>query len=255
MTRADARADLVAAAPIEHEVVTPLASNEAGPNVIIAQRRGHDFRSARTARSLANPQTPWSPHEAGLNTYGEDMHERSLQVAEVERAHIAAAHWNAQVASASDTSLAAPAAFPEGTGSTSGIGIQGSNERVVDPSLQSSSIEPSATRDLRSDATLPSEVDRTGAMRPEYAVPVTEYNTVGILEMPAQPGDRTVWSVEPLTPGADIATGSTVYVVPEGPQTVMVPEIRDSNPLANTGDRSAGASPSEGAEANTPSPL
>lgn len=233
---------------VDHEVITPLASNESGPNDIMLQRRGHGFHTARasSARSMANPQTPWSPSEAGLNTFNEDMQSQAQQVAEVEQARIAAAEWNANIAARS-SELDRTASFPEPVGGTSGLGLQGSNERFVDPSQQSSLSEPIAP-DVRSDAGMPSEVERTSAMRPEaeYAIPVTEYNTVGILETPAAPTEYTVWSVEPLNPGADIATGDTVYLVPDGSEVAFVPDFGQSSPLGASGDYSAGVSDESG---------
>ncbi|MGE5524724.1 MAG: hypothetical protein ACM3SS_13490, partial [Rhodospirillaceae bacterium] len=223
---------------IDREVITPLADNEAGPNEIMDQRRGRSFRTADASRSMANPQTPWSPHEAGVNTFNQDMQDHARQVAEVEHARVAAAEWNARIAAAPGAEMDTSARLSEPVvGSTSGVGLHGANERVVDPSQQSSLSEPSPS-DVRSDASTPSEIERTHAMRsePEYSIPVTEYNTVGILETPSEPNEYTVWNVEPLNPGADIATGDTVYLVPDKSETAFVPDFGQSSPLGASGD-------------------
>ena len=261
-----------AGAAADHEVITPLADNESGPNDILLQRRGHRFD--RTAsRSMANPQTAWSESEAGPNTFNEDMRDHARQVAEVENARIAAAQWNANLASRS-TELDTNASLSESAGATSGIALQGSNERYVDPSQQQQSStseaqrslsepaqqsslpsEPASQPDVRGDAGMPPEADRTSAIRPEsdYALPVTEYNTVGILETPAQPSEYTVWSVEPLNPGVDIATGDTVYVVPDGSEAAFVPDFGSSSPLGTSGDQSASMTDDAGEPGESPS--
>jgi hypothetical protein len=241
-----------------HEVITPLADNEAGPNDIMLQRQGHRFDTAMSARSMANPQTAWSDNEAGPSTYNEDMLAHRQQVAEVERARIAAAEWNARIAAAPVTAPDTNA-LTEPLGGTSGLTPRGSNERYVDPSQQSSMSEPfsqpalteptqrsalpaasDSQPDVRGDAATPSEVDRTSALRqePDYSLPVTEYNTVGILEMPAEPGEYTVWSVEPLNPGADIATGDTVYI-PDGSQVVFLSDFDRPRSPAGKAEQSA----------------
>lgn len=225
---------------IDHEVITPLADNEAGPNEIVNQRRGRSFRTAEASRSMANPQTPWSPHEAGLNTFNQDIEDHARQVAEVEHARVAAAEWNARIAAAPGVEGDTSARLSEPVGSTSGVGLHGSNERVVDPSQQSSLSQPMPS-DVRSDASTPSEIERTRAMRSEaeYSIPVTEYNTVGILETPSEPNEYTVWNVEPLNPGADIATGDTVYLVPDRSETAFIPDFGQSSPLGASGDHAA----------------
>lgn len=236
----------------EHDLMTPLASREAGPSDIRLQRRGQTFHTARASRSMPNPQTPWSPNEAGLNTFAEDMRDHALHVAEVERAHIAAAEWNAHLASAASTAVEpreGTAQLTEPVGSTSGIALQGSSERIVDPNQPSSLIEPPTEPEVRGDAAgLPAEVERTSAIRPEgeYPLPVTQYNTVGILETPRAPSELTVWSVEPLTPQADLTTGDTVYLVPENADIVFAPDFGDSSPLGATGERSASMSDDAG---------
>jgi hypothetical protein len=196
---------------------------------------------------MANPQTPWSPHEAGLNTFNEDLQDQARQVAEVEHARVAAAEWNARIAAAPAADVDTSAQLSEPVGGTSGLGLHGSNERIADPSQQSSLSEPTPS-DVRSDASMPSEIERTRAMRsePEYAIPVTEYNTVGILETPSEPTENTVWSVEPLNPGADIATGDTVYLVPDGSEVAFVPDFGQSSPLGATGDYSASTTDDSG---------
>jgi hypothetical protein len=260
-------------ASFSHEVITPLADNEAGPNDIMLQRRGHRFDTS-TTRSMANPQTAWSDNEAGPNTYNEDMRAHRQQVAEVERARIAAAEWNARIAAAPVTAPDTNA-LSEPVGGTSGVGLQGSNERYVDPSQQSSvngslsqpaftepaqqsSLPPApeSRPDVRGDAGMPSGVDRTSAMRrePEYSLPVTQYNSVGILETPTAPGEYAVWNVEPLNAGADIATGDTVYVVPGGSEVAIVPEFAPSSPLGASGDQSATSMTDDG-NASTESSL
>jgi len=252
-----------AGAAVDHEVVTPLADNESGPHDIMLQRRGHSFHAARDMRSMANPQTPWSPSESGVNAYNEDTLGHARQVAEVEQARIAAREWNANLAARSSSDLDTSASLSEPVGGTSGLGLQGSNERSVDPSQPSAS-EPSrqsqfsepSSSDWRSDAGMPSEIERTSAMRSEseYAIPVTQYNTVGILETPAEPSEYTVWSVEPLNPGADIATGDTIYVVPGDAEVAFVPDFGQSSPLGASGEYSAGVT-DESSEANEPSSL
>jgi hypothetical protein len=257
-----------AGATEDREVITPLADNEAGPNDIMPQRRGDRFHS-NASRSMANPQTAWSDNEAGPSTFNEDMRAHQQQVAEVERARVAAADWNARIAAADTNALSGS------IGGTSGLGLHGSNERYVDPSQQSSMSEPSpqpslsesaqqsslppqqaSQPDVRGDAGMPSEVDRTSAFRSEseYSLPVTEYNTVGILETPTEPGEYTVWSVEPLNPGADIATGDTIYLVPDASEAAFVPDFGQSSPLGTSGDRSAGLTDNE-SEPNGPSSL
>lgn len=261
-----------AGATEDREVITPLADNEAGPNDIMLQRRGNRFHT-NASRSMANPQTAWSNNEAGPSTFNEDMRAHRQQVAEVERARIAAADWNARIAAAPATA-ADTNALSEPVGGTSGLGLHGSSERYVDPSQQSSMSEPlpppslsestqqslppeqASQPDVRGDAGMPSEVERTSAMRREsgYALPVTEYNTVGILETPAEPSEYTVWSVEPLNPGADIATGDTIYLVPDASEIAFVPDFGQSSPLGTSGDQSAGLT-DEASEPNGPSSL
>jgi hypothetical protein len=254
-------------------VITPLADNEAGPNDIMLQRRGNRLHTS-ASRSMANPQTAWSNNEAGPSTFNEDMRAHRQQVAEVERARIAAADWNARIAAApavqADTN-----ARSEPVGGTAGSGLHGSNERYVDPSQQSSMSEPlplpslsepaqqsslppeqALQPDVRGEVGMPTEVDRTSAIRPEsgYGLPVTEYNTVGILETPAEPGEYTVWSVEPLNPGVDIATGDTIYLVPDASEAAFVPDFGQSSPLGTSGDQSAGLS-DDASEPSGPSSL
>jgi hypothetical protein len=258
-----------AGATEDREVITPLADNEAGPNDIMLQRRGNRFNTS-ASRSMANPQTAWSDNEAGPSTFNEDMRAHQQQVAEVERARIAAADWNARIAAA-DTN-----ALPEPVGGTSGSGLHGSNERYVDPSQRPSMSEPFAQPsmsepaqqsslppeqasqpDVRGDAGVPPQVDRTSEMRREsgYVLPVTQYNTVGILETPTEPSEYTVWSVEPLNPGADIATGDTIYLVPDASEAAaFVPDFGQSSPLGMSGDRSAGLT-DDASEPNGPSSL
>jgi hypothetical protein len=252
----------------DREVITPLADNETGPNDVMLQRRGNRFH-ASAPRSMANPQTAWSDNEAGPSTFNEDMRAHQEQVAEVERARIAAADWNARIAAADTNALS------EAVGRTSGFGLHGSNERYVDPSQRSSMNEPlpqsslsepaqqsslppeqASQPDVRGDAGMPAEVDRTSAIRPEsdYALPVTEYNTVGILETPAEPGEYTVWSVEPLNPGVDIATGDTIYLVPDASEAAFVPDFGLSSPLGASGERSASMTDDAG-EPSGPSSL
>lgn len=226
-------------------IVTPLQDNEAGPHEFALERS--EAVQTASVRSMANPQTPWSPNEGGLNTFHEDMDGHAQQVAEVDRTRIAVAEWNANLASsASGADTMAGVSSAEPVGSTAGIGLQGSAGSFGDPSLQ-----PERT----GDAGLPSEVERTSAMRQnEYAIPVYEHNTVGILETPAQVTEHTVWSVEPLTPEADLASGSTVYLAPESPEVSFVPDF-GSSPLGATGEQSAGVAAEESAEGSAASSL
>jgi hypothetical protein len=60
--------------------------------------------------------------------------------------------------------------------------------------------------------------------------------------------------VEPLNPGVDIATGDTIYLVPDGSEAAFVPDFGQSSPLGTSGNRSAGLS-DDTSEPNGPSPL
>jgi hypothetical protein len=84
---------------------------------------------------------------------------------------------------------------------------------------------------------------------------VYEYNTVGILETPAVVTEHTVWSVEPLTPEADLASGDTIYLVPDGAEVAFVPEFGTGSPLGTSGDYSAGVTESESGETSESSSL
>ena len=240
-----------AAAPVDHEVITPLSANESGPNdEMFRQEHPQSFRAASaSSHSMANPQTPWSPSEAGLNDPNEDELAHERQVAEVEQARIAAAEWNAHLASSPQSGFGTSAGATGPVGGTAGLGLHGSNERSVDPSQQSwsdpshhSSVsEPQSERGLRGEA-MPGEFDRTSGLSAEEqsAVPVVGHDTVGILEGPTATGEYSVWNVEPLTPDADIATADTVYLAPDGSVAAFAPDLDRSDAMASSGDYSAG---------------
>jgi len=238
----------------DYEIVTPLSPGESGPADDL-QQRGHPLKPLRTARSMASPDTPWSPSEAGVNDYNVDMQARARQVNDVEQARIAAAEWNASIAAAEQKAIEQQQAASSGAeapyGATSGPALHGTTEGYGDPTRQSSVPEPAYSEPRSDNADTPAQTDRTGAMRSESEYPDAAGNaaTVGILEIPAEPADQAVWNVEPLTPGADLASGTTVYVVPQGHELVFLPDFGNSA-AGNSGEYAASAAePADNADA------
>lgn len=245
--------------PASYEVVTPLTFNEAGFDDVTLQREPRALNVA-SSQSMANPHTPWSPNEGGADlSLGEDLQMHAQQVAEVEHARLAAAEWNAQLASGSTSfDRTADLSASEPIGSTSGRALRGSNEsfgEAPQDTTHQPSISREQMRDQHSDASRPSDVEHTSALRreSEYGIPVTEYTTVGVLEVPTEPSDQAVWNVEPLTANADLAYGETVYIAPDGSSGTLAPEFGNSSPLGTSGDYSAGVTESESGEASSPS--
>jgi len=128
------------------------------------------------------------------------------------------------------------AGLSEPIGGTGGVALRGSNEgfgEAPQDTTHQPSLGSEQMREHHSDASLPAEVERTSAMRPEsdHGIRVTEYSTVGVLEVPPEPSERSVWNVEPLTPEADLARGETLYITPDGSPGTLTPEFGNSSPL------------------------
>lgn len=211
----------------DYEVATPLSPNESGPAEGLQQSR-HALQPMRTARSMANPQTPWSPNEAGVSEYSADLESHAKQVAEVEQARIAASEWNASLAASDRNAIDQQhvSAGAESYGTISSLGVQGATEGSSDPTQQSALPEPAYAGPRSDNAEMPAQVDRTHAMRSESEQGAGgDSASVGVLEVPAGPADQAVWNVEPLTPGADLASGTTVYAVPQGHELVFLPDF------------------------------
>lgn len=238
----------------DYEIATPFSPNESGPADNL-QQRGHALQPQRTARSMASPQTPWSPNETGANDYEADMHARARQVNDVEQARIAAAEWNASIAAAERNAIeqqqaASSGGEPSSYGSTSGLGLQGTTEGHGDPAQQSS-LPGSAYSEPRSDnGNVPTETDRTHVMRsePGYSDAGSDTGAVGILEVPAEPADQAVWNVEPLTPGANLASGATVYAVPPGHELVFLHDLSSGAGVHSDERTASAAQPSDNAD-------